>query len=207
MFCCFVVPYQFILFFSFRLILSFYCYISILDIRNLLSNNDIQTIKKIIFIKPNILSNNLSNIIKLLIDHKKSNLLNLFLQNYPHAVDITLGGFYPTPLSYTVSIGFINCVNILLKYNANVDERDFDNDTCLHIAAYCGHYEITKILLQHGVDINRKGSNGGTPLMIAVRIGKIKIVKQLLQHNADVHIKDNDNNIGTRNKEPVMTVV
>ena len=49
----------------------------------------------------------------------------------------------------------------------NVNNRDLYSQTCLHLAAFCGHIEAVKKLLDLGADVNAVDKNGFTPLLSA----------------------------------------
>lgn len=60
------------------------------------------------------------------------------------------------------------CIKILIKFGANVNEKDFHNFTALHYACIWGWASTVRILIQAGADINAMTSVGRTPLMYAV---------------------------------------
>lgn len=55
-------------------------------------------------------------------------------------------------LHYTSGIGNIRCTKLLLANGAEVDLRDSDGYTPLHIASGYMHKDIVKALLDHGAD-------------------------------------------------------
>lgn len=48
------------------------------------------------------------------------------------------------------------CVNLLLDYKAEVDIKDSDNNTALHIAVKEGNTNIVNLLLKAGAEVNVK---------------------------------------------------
>src|SRR4030042_1031254 len=59
-----------------------------------------------------------------------------------------------SPLMYAISDGSRNKINILLNYNANINDRDIEGNHSLIYAAINGDVGIIKILLRHGAYLN-----------------------------------------------------
>ena len=76
------------------------------------------------------------------------------------------------------------------KYNLNIEEKDINNSTPLHLACEKGNEEIIIFLLSLGCNINCQDKFGRTPLFICILFNQIKIIKKLIQRGADVNIKD-----------------
>ena len=53
------------------------------------------------------------------------------------------------------------CVNLLLEYKAEVDVRDQDSNTALHIAVKEGLTNIVALLIRYGANVNLKNKVGG----------------------------------------------
>lgn len=69
-------------------------------------------------------------------------------------------------LIYCLSL--IRCVELLLKFGAQVDGRSEDEEeTLLHIAARLGHVELAYLLLKWGACPDVRNSEGWTPLLAA----------------------------------------
>ena len=73
---------------------------------------------------------------------------------------------------------------ILIERGLNPNERDRNNSTPLHCAAWYGHPEMTSILLQNGADPNIMDQNGLTPYDIAFRFENYDICS-LLKSNQE----------------------
>ena len=102
-----------------------------------------------------------------------------------------------------------NIIKYLLKEGADVDAKDSDEETALHICLsklskrYNDYndeaYKILKLLLKNGADVNAKNGDGETALLCwnAGNLDSqgIKILKLLLENGADVNEKKNGNTI------------
>lgn len=90
-------------------------------------------------------------------------------------------------LSLACSGGYFELAHVLLKMNANVEDRGSKGDcTPLMEAASAGHVDIVKLLLEYGADANAQSSAGNTPLMYACNGGHEEIVKILLEQGANI---------------------
>ena len=94
-----------------------------------------------------------------------------------------------TPLHSAVCNGHFAIVECLLKHGADVNAKEKENYTPLHIACLerHGHIDIVECLLKYGADIHSKNISSSTPLHTAVYMGHIAIVECLLQHGANIN--------------------
>ncbi|NP_536692.1 ankyrin repeat and SOCS box protein 10 isoform 1 [Mus musculus] len=75
------------------------------------------------------------------------------------------------PLHLCRGPGILECVELLLKFGAQVDGRTEDEEeTPLHIAARLGHVELADLLLRWGACPDVRNSEGWTPLLAACDI-------------------------------------
>ncbi|BAO99893.1 ankyrin repeat domain-containing protein [Wolbachia endosymbiont of Cimex lectularius] len=66
--------------------------------------------------------------------------------------------------------GNIEKVKYLINEGADVDTRDQDYSTPLHLAAYNSHTDTVEALLNaEGINVNAKDNNGLIPLHFAIR--------------------------------------
>ncbi|WP_375316602.1 ankyrin repeat domain-containing protein [Wolbachia endosymbiont (group A) of Colletes cunicularius] len=75
--------------------------------------------------------------------------------------------------------GNLDIVRSLISQGANVDSRDHNNLTPLHVATYNGHLELVKCLLEKGANVLAK-NNHDTVLHLAVSSNKEEIIKLVL---------------------------
>lgn len=68
--------------------------------------------------------------------------------------------------------------------SVNVNFRDYDRRTALHVAASEGHLSICKLLIQHGARINRSDRWGGSPLDDAHRHRHKAVIDYLRSNGA-----------------------
>jgi len=72
-------------------------------------------------------------------------------------------------------------IALLLKAGCNVDSKDYDARTALHLAASEGAARVVELLVQNGAEVNAKDRWGGTPLRDAVRHGHSKLAQYLVE--------------------------
>ena len=81
-------------------------------------------------------------------------------------------------------------VRLMIDVGADVNGRNWDNQTGLMYVSQNGHFEIVKYLVEKGADVNVKGEYYGTPLICACASGHLEIAKYLVENGADVDAKD-----------------
>ena len=105
-----------------------------------------------------------------------------------------------TPLILAVQNGNLECVKILLKYKAEIEERGdyirgyYPCCTPLFVAAANGDVDILSFLVKSGADVNARSGDVDeqlTPLMIACENGKLNAVLYLIDEGAEVKLEDN----------------
>lgn len=80
-----------------------------------------------------------------------------------------------------------NIPNLLNTYNIDINDKNQDDFTVLHLAVKSNAINIVKLLLEFGANINAKDSLGGfTPLIWTVLKKYYDIAKLLLNSKADI---------------------
>jgi ankyrin repeat protein/pimeloyl-ACP methyl ester carboxylesterase len=74
----------------------------------------------------------------------------------------------------------------LMKYGADINSRDPDQSTPLHLASYRGHSKLVALTLSWNASTNLKDSKKRTPLHRAAECGHDDVVKMLLAGSASV---------------------
>ena len=83
-------------------------------------------------------------------------------------------------LHEAVTLGEVDCVENILPY-VDVNQRNIDNETAIHLAVRYNQIEIMKILVGNSrVDVNLCCNGPFTPLQLAVLEGRVGHVKLLL---------------------------
>ena len=106
-----------------------------------------------------------------------------------------------TPLICAVRKGHYDIVDLLIKYDADVniriktydaDDVEIYGDSALHLAVKSEQTNITKLLLKHGASPNIVNELGQTPLFYAVNESRnYEIIKLLIKYGARINIIDN----------------
>lgn len=89
---------------------------------------------------------------------------------------------------YTGVYNYLKTVEVLLKYGASVNERNFKGKTPLYIAASNnkGCVKMMELLLENGADPHIYTNKGVLPIYRAAAIGNLQGVKLLLKYGAYV---------------------
>ncbi|ACE06220.1 hypothetical protein Aasi_0849 [Candidatus Amoebophilus asiaticus 5a2] len=98
-------------------------------------------------------------------------------------------------LYLAVQKGHTEAVKRLLtqETNINVNERDKNGMSTVHLTSGMGNIEILKLLLEYKADVNTKNINGCSPLYLAIQEEYIAIINLLLKHKANVNLADKSN--------------
>ncbi|XP_051025447.1 LOW QUALITY PROTEIN: unconventional myosin-XVI [Acomys russatus] len=79
-------------------------------------------------------------------------------------------------------------VRHFLSSGGDVNEKNDDGVTLLHMACASGYKEVVMLLLEHGADPNRMDDGYWAPLHLAAKYGQTTLVKLLLSHQANPHL-------------------
>lgn len=67
--------------------------------------------------------------------------------------------------------GLEKVVQLLIQHQSDVDVKDNDGNTALHLAVDYGHDKVVQQLLEHGSNVSIRNSDGFPPLHWAARRG------------------------------------
>ncbi len=81
-------------------------------------------------------------------------------------------------------------VQEIISSGVDVNERDYEKSTPLHIAAAEGHLQTAQVLVISGASVDLRDYNGYTPLYLAGRADNLRVVQMLAANGADVKAKD-----------------
>src|SRR5437867_2446403 len=93
-----------------------------------------------------------------------------------------------SPLHKAVIDEDLSKAKALLAKGADVEAREFQGKTPLHLAAY-KQREMVALLIANQANVNDKDNKGLTPLHIAALGGDIEIIESLVSNHADVNAK------------------
>ncbi|XP_048249888.1 uncharacterized protein LOC124128376 [Haliotis rufescens] len=77
-------------------------------------------------------------------------------------------------------------VELLLKWDVNVNAYDGKRNSSLHLACELGDDNIVKLLIEKGQSVHGTNKQMETPLFAASRHGHVAVVKLVLSHGADI---------------------
>ena len=93
-----------------------------------------------------------------------------------------------SPLYRACAYNHPDIVTYLISKGANINRKNSNGLTCLHIASYNNYSDIVKILLDKGANINAVDNNQNTPLIYAVKNASDKTTSQLLARDPPPNI-------------------
>lgn len=98
-------------------------------------------------------------------------------------------------LMYLANERDLEGMNELLDSGTDVNFRDIDNRTALHVAACQGFSDVAEFLLQRGAEVDPKDRWGSTPLADAIHYKNHDVIKLLEKHGAKplmapMHVKN-----------------
>ncbi|MDB4331459.1 ankyrin repeat domain-containing protein [bacterium] len=79
-----------------------------------------------------------------------------------------------------------------INRGAELDAKNADGLTAMHLAVLYGHREIIDLLISNGASTDHTDPRGNTSLHIAAFLGRWLIVEELLQAGSDARIRNND---------------
>ncbi len=73
-----------------------------------------------------------------------------------------------------------------------ITDKDYYDNTALHIAAKIGNVEMIELLINLGSDIEAKNIPKQTPICLAIRYGNLSAFNYLLKKGSNLNIKDSE---------------
>ena len=89
-------------------------------------------------------------------------------------------------LTHCSYLTYMTVGKIPIDRGANMNLRDKEGWTLLHLVSAHGHLNIVRLLVDRGADMNAKEQDLWTLLHLASRNGRLEVV-QLLEHGASVN--------------------
>uniref|UniRef100_A0A4X2LZA8 Unconventional myosin-XVI n=1 Tax=Vombatus ursinus TaxID=29139 RepID=A0A4X2LZA8_VOMUR len=85
-------------------------------------------------------------------------------------------------------MSMLNDIKQLLSSGGNVNEKNDDGVTLLHMACASGYKDVASLILDHGADLNVVDNQYWTPLHLAAKYGQTNLVKLLLMYQANPNL-------------------
>lgn len=94
------------------------------------------------------------------------------------------------PLAYAVKNNSKKMIDLLLKYDADINDTFLDKTSLLMYSIMLNRNNLIEYLIKKGVDINLQDGIGRTALMIAIEKENLIAVKTILKQNPQLDITD-----------------
>ncbi len=109
--------------------------------------------------------------------------------------ELETSGYQSTPADFlrAAENGDVRALELFIQQDMDLDCKDANGWTALHLAAHGKRQESVALLLDAGMDIESPGPDGVTPLMLAAREGNSTMVRYLLKQGAKAELKDRKN--------------
>lgn len=88
---------------------------------------------------------------------------------------------------------FVNLINVLLDFKANINIKDVNGKTPLRLAVTMNKENIAKLLIDRGANVNAKDKFQESIIQAALSRNNYNIIKLLIDKGADVFVKDRYN--------------
>ncbi|KAI5529935.1 protein ubiquitination, partial [Trichomonas vaginalis G3] len=91
---------------------------------------------------------------------------------------------------YSVMFNIPSLLEYFLSIGANINEKDINGQTALHIAAENNSIETVELLISHGASIYEKDNYGKTALHVAAMHNNKETAEFLISHGANINEKN-----------------
>ncbi len=88
-----------------------------------------------------------------------------------------------------VSRNSLNKARLLIKHGANVNARNKNGRTVLHVAAKLDSVDVARLLIEKGAWRNVRSKLGDTPLHQAALKNSLNVARLLIEHGAKIDTK------------------
>ena len=116
--------------------------------------------------------------------------IDRFLTTYGR--DIKVVGVDGETFLHRACYSDIAVAKYLISLGADVNAKDDNGFTPLHLATTNRNYKLVELLVSEGADVKVKNDDGETPLHYGAYYGSIEIVKYLVSKGAEVNVKNDD---------------
>ena len=86
-----------------------------------------------------------------------------------------------------------------MERGAEIEAKDVNNQTPLHLAALSNSIETAKLLLESGAEIEARDVNNRTPLDVAARKNSAETAILLLERGEEIEARNVNNQTALRN--------
>lgn len=90
--------------------------------------------------------------------------LEAIKQHIADGADVNALYFEMPPLTWAAVMGQTEAAELLLQHGANVNGKNRDGNTALHLAVFLGRAETAELLLKSGADVTAQNDDGATPV-------------------------------------------
>lgn len=144
---------------------------------------------------PMTVENDHSEELKMLKSVRDDNLddLNKYYNNIGiEKINQTLHNGYPgnTILHESISYGADKCIDFILTLDVNLELKNKDGNTPIHLAVLSENEYLTYRLIKLGAKLDKRNNLGDSVLHSAVRGGNLKIVNLIIYHNGNLLSKN-----------------
>lgn len=84
-------------------------------------------------------------------------------QHLAEGADVNETRFEMPPVAWAAIMGQTQAAELLIQHGADVNGRNRDGNTALHLAAFLGHAETAELLIKNGANVTAKNQENATP--------------------------------------------